>query len=139
MNKKSQKFIPVNQTGSFCDFFKKDVTMELSKKDKKIAREMIEKGVQIEFVNGLNEANAVIKKWENHTLENREAYHLLFKTIKDFDKHIAQRYDAMTGSRYFLTVVVLYADGIITDEDIMNFSPGVNEEIRKMKSLWDKD
>lgn len=113
--------------------------MELSKKDKKIAREMIEKGVQIEFSNGLNEANAVIKKWENRTLENREAYHLLFKTIKNFDKHIAQRYDVMTGSRYFETVVVLYAEGIITDEDIMNFSPEVNEEIRKRKSLWDKD
>ena len=113
--------------------------MDLSKKDKKIAREMIEKGVQIEFANGLNEADAVVQKWKNHTLENREAYHLLFKTIKDFDKHIAQRYDSLTGSRYFLTVAVLYADGIITDEDIMNFSPEINEEIRRMKRLWDKD
>jgi len=113
--------------------------MELSKKDKKVAREIIEKGVQIEFANGLSEAGTIIKKWENHGLENSEAYHLLVKTVKDFDKHIARRYDALTGSRYFLTVVDLYADGIITDEDTKNFSPVVSEEIQRIKRLLDKD
>lgn len=113
--------------------------MDLSKKDKKIAREMIDKGIQIEFANGLNEVEVVIQKWKSQALENREAYHLLFKTIKDFDKHIAQRYDALTGSRYFETVAVWYGDGLLTDEDIMNFSPEINEEIRRMKRLWDKD
>ena len=88
--------------------------MELSKKDKKVAREIIERGVQIEFANGLNQADDVIQKWKNNHSGNREAYHLLFKKIMDFDKNIA-RYDAMTGSTYFLTVANLFADGIIIE------------------------
>lgn len=34
--------------------------MELSKANKKVAREVIEKGLQIEFANGLNEADEVL-------------------------------------------------------------------------------
>jgi hypothetical protein len=113
--------------------------MELSKKDKKVAREIIEKGVQIEFANGLNQADAVIQKWKNNHLGNREAYHLLFKKIKDFDKHIARRYDAMRGSRYFLTVANLFADRIITEEDIKDFSKEVIEELYITRDLWNSN
>jgi len=95
--------------------------MELSKKDNRAARDIIEKGVQREFANGLNEANAVIQKWKNNHLGNREAYHLLFKKITDFDKHIARRYDGMSGSRYFITIENLFAEEIITEEDIKDF------------------
>lgn len=113
--------------------------MELSKKDKKVARGIIEKGVQIEFANGLNQADAVIQKWKNNQLGNREAYHLLFKKIKDFDKHIARRYDAMSGSGYFLTVANLFADGIITEEDIKDLSKEVIEELYITKDLWNSN
>lgn len=109
--------------------------MELSKKDKKVAREIIEKGVQREFANGLNAANAVIQKWKSNHLTNREAYHLLFKKITDFDKHIAHRYDAMRGSRYFITIANLFAEEIITEEDIKDFSQEVIEELYRIKNF----
>jgi len=44
---------------------------------------------------------------EKHDLGNPEAYHLFFKTIKNFDKHIAVRYGEMRGSGYFITVDAL--------------------------------
>lgn len=107
--------------------------MDLSKADKKVAREVIEKGLQIEFTNALHEADAVLQKWKKHDLGNPEAYHLLFKTIKNFDKHIAARYDDMRGSRYFITVVDLLIDGIIADEDIKGFSPQVIEALNETR------
>lgn len=113
--------------------------MELSKKDKKVAHALIEKGLQVEFTNGLNEADAVIYKWEKHCLENMEAYHLLFKTISDFDEHIANRYDHMTGSRYFFVIAGQFADGVITEDDIKDFTPELIQKIREMKRLWDGD
>ena len=75
----------------------KNKKMELSKKDRKVARQIIEDGLQKEFGKGLDKIDKVLKKWKEEKQDNRESYHLLFKTIKDFDKHIAKRYDNMTG------------------------------------------
>lgn len=38
-----------------------------------------------------------------------------------FDKHIARRYDGMSGGRDYITVCYLYYDGVLTDEDIREF------------------
>lgn len=42
--------------------------MELSKRDKKVAREVIEKGLEIEFSNALKEAEKVIANCERKPL-----------------------------------------------------------------------
>ena len=107
--------------------------MDLSKRDKKIAHVVMEKGLQIEFANGLNKADAVIQTWKKHGQENREAYHLLFKTIRDFDKHIVGRYNYLTGSRYFFVIAEQFADGVITEDDIKDFSPELIQNIRETK------
>jgi len=112
--------------------------MDLSKRNKKIAREVIEKGLQIEFAKGLNEAYEMLEKWKKHHLENREAYHLLFKIVTDFDKHISDRYDYITGSRYFITVLSLLIDSTITEEDIKDFSPDVFEALRDSKERLER-
>ena len=113
--------------------------MEFSKKNKKVAREVIEKGLQTEFANGLKKAQKVIETWKENKKENREAYHLLFSTVYDFDKHIADRYDGMSGSKYFYTIVEQFADGIITEDDLKDFSPEVREKIISMKQLREDD
>ncbi len=109
--------------------------MELSKKDKKVARELIEKGLQKEFVIGLNKAVAVLQKWKNKTLENRDAYHSLFRTVDEFDTHIAERYDGMTGSKYFYVLADQFCDELITVEDIEKLSPEVQQKIYILKDL----
>ena len=48
--------------------------MELSKKNKKIARQIIEKGLQKDYALALLEADTVLHNWKNKTLDNREAY-----------------------------------------------------------------
>lgn len=53
------------------------IMYELSKREKKIAREAIEKGVQAEFKAGLEKAKKVIAEWEKGDHDNRAAYQKL--------------------------------------------------------------
>jgi hypothetical protein len=101
--------------------------MELSKKDKKMARELIEKGLQIEFANGLSDADKILVEWKNKSLNNRD--HQLYKHIADCDKHIASRYDHMSGSRYIFIIAGQLRDNVITGDDLLNFSDEVKGAI----------
>ncbi|MEP6948559.1 MAG: hypothetical protein ABI863_04770 [Ginsengibacter sp.] len=113
--------------------------IDLSKREKKIAREAIEKGVLAEFVVSLEEAETIIKEWRNAQLDNKQAYHKLFAAIMEQNKHIARRYDDMRGSRYLLTVAAILHDGYITEEDIKDFSEEVKEQINLWISFWKRD
>lgn len=106
--------------------------MQLQKRDKKIAREIIEKGLQKEFTNGLNAFDETLQQWKNHQLNNRDAYHALYGKVVDFDKHIARRYDNVTGSQYVMTVAAQFIDGVIDKEDLDPFSEEVQQYIQRM-------
>lgn len=112
---------------------------ELTKKEKKIAREIIEKGVQAEFKAGLEKAKQVITEWETGALNNRDGYHKLFKKIKDHDKIIQRRYDGMTGSRYLVTVAAILFNKQISEEEIEGFSDEAKQSIRTWISFWNED
>ncbi|MCU0443529.1 MAG: hypothetical protein MUE85_01330 [Microscillaceae bacterium] len=103
--------------------------MELGKSGKKIAREIIEKGLQAEFANGLEMALQVLKDWQAGKMPNREAYHTLYKSIIGFDKHIAQRYDRMSGSDYFWLIEAQLIDGLIQEADLQGFAPEVRQKL----------
>ena len=112
---------------------------DLSKREKKIAREAIEKGVQAEFKAGLEKAKKVIAEWEKGALDNRAGYQKLYKTITDQDKRIGKRYDGLTGSRYLVTVAAILYDGQITEEDIKDFSDEAKQTINTWISLWKEE
>ena len=107
----------------------------LSKREKKIAREVIEKGLQKEFAKFLNDADMVLRNWKNKETDNRAAYLLLYKTVSDNDKHIARRYDGMKGSMYIDTISAKLADGIISKEDLKEFSEETQNEISGLRTL----
>lgn len=104
--------------------------MELTKKDKKAARETIEKGLQREYINGLKSFEKIIYDWKSETLDNRTAYLKLYKRVVSFDKHIGRRYDYVTGSKYIFTVASQLADGVITENDLNDFSPEAKAAIK---------
>lgn len=106
--------------------------MQLSKKDKRIARQIIERGLQKEFSNGLSLIDSVLTDWKENKQDNRESYHLLFKIITDFDKHLEQRYDHMSGSKYLFIIAAQLHDGIINEADLNELS---EETIQKIKFL----
>jgi hypothetical protein len=103
--------------------------MELSKADKKVARAIIDLGLQRERFDGLNEIDSVLQNWKNKKLDDESAYHLLYKTVIELDKHIARRYDAISGSRYVLVIVSQFRDGVITEEDLSEFSEDTRQSI----------
>ncbi len=112
---------------------------DLSKREKKIAREAIEKGVQAEFKAGLEKAKKVIVEWERGDLDNRAAYYKLYKTITNQDKRIGKRYDGLTGSRYLVTVAAILYDEQITEEDIKDFSEEAKQSINSWISVWKEE
>jgi len=57
--------------------------MELSKNDKRIARQVIEKGLQKEYALALQTAGDIFQDWEREKLDNRGAYMKLYRHIVD--------------------------------------------------------
>ncbi len=109
--------------------------MELSKKDKKTAREIIEAGLQKEFAKGLFDADTILTEWKNKAIDNREAYYSLYKQIASFDKHIARRYDDMKGSTYLFIIAAQLSDGIISENDLDEFSEEAIQAIKLISAL----
>jgi hypothetical protein len=106
--------------------------MEFTKSERKLARQVIEIGLQIEFANGLKLAEKVVQNWQNNQEDNREAYYALYQTVIDFDKHIARRYDNMSGSTYIWVVIDQLRDNLITEEDLAVFSPATRQALLMM-------
>jgi len=96
---------------------------ELSKREKKIARVCIDKGLDTAFKTGLENSETVISEWRlGKFSSDREAYHKLYKVLTDTDDAISERYDGLTGSKWLITVAQLFAEKIITEDDIKDFS-----------------
>ena len=104
--------------------------MTLSKPDKKLARELIEKGLETEFEEGLTEFAAIIADWESGKKPVNDSYYALFKSVAEFDKHISNRYDRMTGSNYFWIVLQLFMDKKIPLSEMDRFAPDVQIRFR---------
>jgi len=106
--------------------------MELSKKDKKAAWEVIEKGLQREFEKGLSKTEKLLLNWRKGIKNNTETYHAVYKQINNFDKHIAMRYDTITGSRYLLTITDQLLDNVLHEEDLADFSEEVQLYLKQV-------
>jgi len=109
--------------------------MDLSKKDKKIARQIIDIGLKREFEKGLLSFETILKDWKEKNLDNQESYQLLYSKLKNFDKYIATNYDYMRGSTYFFIVATQLKNGIITRDEISELSEEVIQKIEYLISL----
>jgi hypothetical protein len=108
---------------------------DLSKVDKKAARAAIDKGLEAEFREGLENFEAILKDWRAGKFgANKEAYHKLYLAVDGKDTAISRRYDGLTGGRYLSTVAGIYRDGYIVEEDIAGF----REETRETIKRWAK-
>jgi hypothetical protein len=95
---------------------------ELSKREKKIARACINKGLNEQYKTSLKKAKEIIASWESGEIDNRDAYGELYKSVNNHDKEISRRYDNLGGSRYLITVAAIFQDGYIGEDDIKEFS-----------------
>jgi len=108
---------------------------ELSKREKKIAKACIDKGLEAEFKEGLENFQGIMQDWRaGKFASNKEAYHQLFKAVDEKDNAIARRYDGLTGSRWLITVVELFKEGYIADDDMKDFSDETKAYIKMRMS-----
>ena len=104
--------------------------MEFSKSERAKARELINKAVEIEFAFGLQKFDKILEDWKYRKADNRDSYHAIFKEVKEFDKHIAWRYDHVTNSNIEFLIVQLYSEKILYEEDLSVFRPETQEYIK---------
>jgi hypothetical protein len=111
--------------------------ISLTKGDKRKCRELIHVGLEREcekYVKEMQELagkpvplaelNEPYREENGFSVEGpwHKRYIALYKKTASFDKHIAQRYDGMTGGQYLDGVLGLYCEGIISDDEIAPLS-----------------
>ncbi len=109
---------------------------DLNKKEKRICRELMDRSIEKEFETGLKEAEATIKEWKDDELACRLAFHKLRDNINDFRKHLARRYDGLSGSDYLRVVAEILNDEYIMEDDIKELSDEAKDEIMRWQSFW---
>ena len=109
--------------------------LELTKSQKKIARQIIEIGLQREFEAGIKKLDNILTEWKHKELDNRAVYLELYGSLTNHDKHIARRYDRMTGSRYLDTIAAQLADEVIVVEELNDFPEDIRDRIIIMSGI----
>ena len=102
---------------------------ELTKSQKRIARQIIETGLQREFEAGIKKLDNILTEWKRNELDNRAVYLELYGSLTNHDKHIARRYDRMTGSKYLDIIAAQLADKVIAVEELNDFPEDIRQKI----------
>lgn len=110
--------------------------IELSNSQKKIAREIIREGMNIECKTFLDN----IDKWIKAAYQPEETPHSrylkLYEEVETFDEQFAFKYDSLSASKYLLLVARLIYDRILPEERIMKFSEEVQLEIFRLLNIY---
>ena len=108
---------------------------ELTKSQKKIARIIMDKGLENHYMKSLKDAQFIISDWSKGKFnDNREAYMKLYSRVIKNDKHIGHIYNDKGGSRWVEIIALQLADGVITFEDLRDFE----YEVRNTILVWSR-
>jgi hypothetical protein len=95
---------------------------ELSKPQKKIARKVMDKGLDNHYIKALLDVKSIIAEWEKGSFDStRDAYMKLFTTVDNNNNNISLIYDNKGGSRWVEVMGRQLSQGVITMEDIIEF------------------
>jgi len=108
---------------------------DLTKKEKKIARDIFSMAIEKEFDEALKNSEIIIAKWKDGNATGREAFHETRSYLNNFLKHLQRRYDALRSSDYLITLAGILNDGFITEEEIKDFSDEAKETIKRYSTL----
>jgi ribosomal protein S20 len=103
---------------------------ELSKSQKKIARKVMDKGLDNHYRKALSDVKTIINEWESGKFEtSKDAYMKLFRTVDRNDNNLARTYDNKGGSRWVEIMSIQFNQGVITVEDLGEFDDDVRSTI----------
>lgn len=115
------------------------MSIELSKSQKKVARELIKESLQKECAQFLEKIEMSVSNRDQEGKSPHETYLNLYKEVKSFDKYIERRYDDLRGSRYFMVLVGLLLDEVLTQEDLNRFDEDMKKRLLNAAKLWNRD
>ena len=104
---------------------------ELTKKEKKIARDIFAISIEKEFDAALQNSEAILAKWKTGNATGRQIFHEMRSYLNNNLKHLQHRYDDLRGSYYLITLAGIFKDGYITGEEIKDFSDEAKEAIKR--------
>ena len=99
----------------------------------------MDEGLDNDYKRGLKSAADITDKWAAGTLNNKEAYMKLFKSIDRTDYMIDRRYNGKGGSRWVEVMADQLAGGAITEEDISEFDEKLQNILLRYAGLKDYD
>lgn len=106
---------------------------ELTKSQKKIARTVIDRGLENHYKRGLSDIESICRKWrEGNFASTRDAYMNLYQCVKRNDKNIGRIYIDKGGARWVEVMSMQLADKAITIEDLTDF----DSELRNIIVKW---
>ena len=109
---------------------------DLSKSQKKIARRVMDKGIDEHYRRALADAEKIITRWRKGEYSgNKDAYMSLFKKINQNDNNISRTYDGKGGSRWVEIMSMQLAQGVISREDLIDFDEEVRDAIVFMSGI----
>ena len=115
------------------------MSYEFSKSEKKIARKVIETGLQRDYESSILDLEKIILRWKSKDLTNKEAYHELYRKVKENDKYIARMYDDIRGSAYMLIIQGLLANKVISEVDLQEFREETKNYILGIRKILMND
>jgi predicted transcriptional regulator len=106
---------------------------ELSKSQKKIARRIMDKGLEKHYQRSLFKAEEILNEWKNDKFATtREAYMRFYREVEKNDDLIANIYNNKGGSRWVEIMSLQLRDGVITTDDLQELDNEVREIIIKL-------
>ena len=108
---------------------------DLTKAQKKVARRVMDKGIENHYMRGLTSAENIIKIWQRSELDTTDAYMQLYKSVQHIDKHIGLIYNDKGGSRWVEIMAAQLADGVISVNDLDEFEQDLQEIIIRFSGI----
>lgn len=124
--------------------------MEVSKKDKRICRELIHRALEKEcerFVKSIQRLaskpiplavlNEPYREDNGRSVEGpwHKIYIQIYKRVRNYDRHVAHRYNKCYGSHQLNVIKELYLDKLVTDEDLKRFDQPLRDHFNEWIKL----
>lgn len=110
---------------------------QLTKAEKKLARKVMDKGLDLEYLEGLKLAEEVSQDYKRKKLTIKECYMKLYRELQKIDKNIGRLHNDKGGSRWVEVMAGQLAQGYISLEDIEGFHDKTKKVIRLMARVDD--
>jgi len=102
---------------------------EFSKREKQIARDLMDRGIQEDIKKGLMEFDDILQQWKNEAGHNGDCFYTLHDAVRNFKKEIAWKYDYRPGSRYMSIIIYQLSHELYQPSELDGFRPEIKEYI----------